>query len=165
MVNQEKQQPDRDLLKLEYQEAVTHSRFIVATRFNYFASFTTFFFILVGGFYYAWIAKEDVLGEPLKSWIMLLVVLFGFYMVTVALFLEHRATQLYRAADNRAAELERLMGIENGIRQILIMPGRIKKFLGIPITHTTSIRMFYRLVALIWIIAMIFSICRIWILI
>lgn len=150
---------DPDFLKLEYQECVSASRFVVGTRFNYFVSFTTFFFILVGGFHYIWTTETKVFGE-LKPWIMLAIAVFGIYMVVTALILEQRAAQLYRTADNRAAELERLMGIQNGVRQIFVMPVQKKKFLGIPITHTASIRMFYRVVAFIWILLVLFSVYR-----
>lgn len=145
---------------MEYQECVSASRFVVGTRFNYFVSFTTFFFILVGGFHYAWASQVNVFGG-LKPWIMLAIALFGLYMVAIALILERRAAQLYRTADNRAADLERLMGIQGGIRQIFVMPWQRKKFLGIPVTHTASIRMFYGVVALIWISLILFSVYQI----
>jgi len=62
LVNQEEKQPDQDLLKLEYEKAISHGEFIVGIRFNYFISFTTFFFILVGAFYYVWATEENVPG-------------------------------------------------------------------------------------------------------
>jgi hypothetical protein len=78
-------------------------------------------------------------------------------MVAISLILERRAAQLYRAADNRAADLERLMGIQNGIRQIFVMPELKKKFFGILLTHTASIRMFYGAIAVFWAILVIVS--------
>ena len=94
---------------------------------------------------------------------MFAVASFGAYMAIIVLILEQRTIQLYRTADNRAAELEKLLGIKDGIRQIFVMPGQVKKFLGVPITYTASITMFYWGVALIWILAMIVSMYQIWI--
>lgn len=160
MVDQEEKQSDRDTLNIEYQECVTHSRFVVSTRFSYFVSFTTFFLILVGGFHYVWTAEIDVFGK-LKPWIMLSISLFGFYMVGIVLILELRAAQLYRASDRRAANLERLMGIKDGIRQIFVMPEQRKKFFVIPLTHTAGIGMFYGAIALIWFVLILFSVYQI----
>ena len=160
MTNEEDKQTNRDPLNIEYQECVTHSRFVVSTRFSYFMSFTTFFFVLIGGFHYVWTAEESVFGK-LKPWIMLVVSAFGFYMVGIVLILERRAAQLYRAADKRAADIEKLMGIQNGIRQIFIMSNQRKKFFGIPLTHTAGIAMFYGAVALIWLALIFFSVCDI----
>lgn len=149
--------PDPDFLKLEYQECVSASRFVVGTRFNYFTSFTTFFVVLVGGFYYVWTTKKETLGE-LKPWFLLAIAVFGLYTVSTVLILEQRAIQLYRAADNRAAELEQLMGIKDGIRQIFVSSGRKSKFLGIPLTHTVGIGLFYWVIFVIWLIAVFFGI-------
>lgn len=158
MADQEKKQPDKDSLNIEYQECVSASRFVVGTRFNYFLSFTTFFFILVGAFHYVWASDQNVFGT-LKPTVMLTIALFGLFMVAIALTLEQRAAQLYKDADKRATELERLMGIQGGIRQIFIftLPAQRKKFFFIPVTHTASIRMFYRVVNFIWILLMLFS--------
>lgn len=160
MVSQEEKQPDQDLLKLEYQEAVSHSRFIVGIRFSYFISFITIFFALVGAFHYVWISEAKAL-EQLKPGIMLAIAMFGFYMVVVAIIIERRNIQLYRAADNRAADLERLMGIKGGIRQIYVMPWRTQYFFGITVTHSMGVAMFYRAVAFIWIALALFSVYKI----
>ena len=131
MVDQEEKEPNRELLNIEYQECVSASRFVVGTRFNYFASFTTLFFILIGGFYYIW-SEEEKVEKELKPWLLFVISGFGLYVISTVLILEKRVVQLYRAADKRAAELERLMGIQNGVRQIFIAPERVQYFFGIP---------------------------------
>ena len=143
-------------LNLEYQECVSASRFLVGTRFNYFASFTTFFIVLIGGFYYVWITEEAKLGY-LKPWFLLAISMFGLYTVSTVLILEKRVIQLYRSADNRAADLERLMGIKDGIRQTFVTPKLQSKFLGIPMTHTAGIGLFYKVIFVIWLVVVIFS--------
>ena len=160
MVNQEEKQPDRELLNIEYQECVSASRFIVGTRFNYFVSFTTLFLILVGGFYYIW-SEEEKVEEELKPWLLLAIAVFGLYVISTVLILEKRVVQLYRSADNRAAELERLMGIQNGVRQIFVAPERVQYFFGIPLTHTFGIGMFYKVIFVTWLFAVLFSIYQI----
>ncbi|MDO8660009.1 MAG: hypothetical protein Q7K54_05435 [Candidatus Parcubacteria bacterium] len=145
-----------DLLKLEYEKAISHGEFIVGIRFNYFLSFTTFFFILVGAFHYVLITEEKVFGG-LKPWLMFAIALFGFYTVVVAFIIELRSVQLYRASDQRAADLEMLMGIKNGIRQILLMPKRKIPLIGIPVGHAAGIAMFYGAVSLFWILLTFFS--------
>ncbi len=159
MVNQEEKQPDQDLLKLEYEKAISHGEFIVGIRFNYFISFTTFFFILVGAFYYVWATEENV-PEKLKPVLMIAISVFGFYTVGVAFIIELRSVQLYRASDQRAADLEKLMGIKDGIRQILLMPKQKLRFLRITIGHAAGIAMFYVLVAFVWIFLLCFSVYK-----
>lgn len=156
MVNQGEKHPDRELLNIEYQECVSASRFFVGTRFNYFASFTTLFLVLIGGFYYIW-AEEEKVNKELNPWLLFAISLFGLYVISTILILEQRVIQLYRATDNRAAELELLMGIKNGIRQTLVAPGRVQHFLGIPLTHTFGIEMFYKVIFVIWLIVVLFS--------
>ena len=158
----QEEQPNRELLKIEYQECVSSGRFIVGIRFSYFVSFTTFFFILVGAFHYVWTSEVEALKQ-LRPGVMLAIAGFGFYTVIVAMILEKRSIQLYRTSDNRAADVEQLMGIKSGIRQIFMMPFRtqylfIKK---IPITHSMGIAMFYRAVASIWIVLILFSVYEI----
>lgn len=165
MVDQGEKQPDRDLLKLEYQECNSHTRFIVGIRFSYFVSFTTLFFALVGAFYFVWISEAKEL-QQLKPVAMLAIAGFGFYTVFVARMIEQRNIQLYRTSDSRAADLEWLMEIKEGIHRILVMQGRKQYLLKIPVTHTRAIDMFYRAVAIVWVLLVLFSIgfgiYRIW---
>lgn len=53
---------DKELLQLEYRECVEHGRFMVGVRFNYFITFTTFFFVLIGAYNYVLIAEPKVFG-------------------------------------------------------------------------------------------------------
>lgn len=152
--------PDPFFINLEYQECVSVSRFVVGNRFNYFVSFTTFFVVLVGGFYYVGITEKEILQE-LKPWFLLAIAGFGLYTSIIVLILEQRGIQIYQTADNRAAELERLMGIKDGIRQILVMSQRKKKLLGVPLTYTFGIKSFYWLIFVIWTNAVIASIFQV----
>ena len=157
MAYQEEKPPDRWLLKIEYQECVSHGRFIVGIRFSYFVSFTTFFFALVGAFHYVWATQDEVFGK-LKPWLMLAIAMFGFYTVIVAMIIERRSIQLYRASDSRAADVELMMGIRGGIRQTFKMPWRTQYFFRIiPVTHSAGVAMLYRAVAFIWIVLALFS--------
>lgn len=148
-----------DLLKLEYQECVSSSRFHVGIRFSYFVSFTTVFLILVGTFNYIWAMEPDKLGR-LKPWTMISIAGFGLFTAIVAIMIEIRNHQLYRTADIRAAFLEKKMGIIGiigGIRQIYANPVKPHRILWVPITHTVGIRMFYGVVLLIWILLILIS--------
>lgn len=74
-------------------------------------------------------------------------------MREVAWLIELRCVQIFRACDNRAAILERLMGIKSGIRQTFADPTWREKILGvIPIGHAVAIALFYRIVWLVWLL-------------
>ena len=151
--------PKDDLLRLEYQECVSHSRFIVDIRFRYFVSFTTFFFVLMGAYGYIWVSEKKVFGE-LKSFLLCALAFFGLMTVVVATMIERRNIHIFRTCNNRAAMLERLMGIEEiggGIWQLLADPARRRKFLGITVAHTTAISVFYGAVFLVWLMILVFS--------
>lgn len=156
MADEEQPPQNQELLRLEYHECVSHSRFIVGIRFTYFVSFTSFFFILVGAYHYIWASAPEVFGQ-LKPWLRLVVGLFGFFVLGVAWFIEWRGAQISRTFDRRAAELEKLMGIENGIRQNLADPKQRNRFLGIPVAHTVAISLFYSGIAIVWFLLVVYS--------
>ena len=157
---EERGMSDQELLKLEYQECAAHSRFTVGHRFTYFVSFSTFFFLLIGAFNYVWITQQRVFGE-LKNYLLVMISGFGFLTVIIAILIERRNVQIFRTCDNRAAVIERRMGIGGvggGIWQILTDPERRQRFLNIPVSHTVAISLFYTAVAIIWWLLIIFSI-------
>jgi len=154
---EEREMPEQELLKLEYQECVAHSRFTVGHRFTYFISFATIFFILIGAYNYVWTAEAKTSGQ-LKPVLLLMIAIFGFFTVFTAWMIEKRCIQIYRTCDNRAASLERLMGIgDGGIWQVLTDQGRREKFFGIPIGHATAISLFYGIVSTIWLLLVVLS--------
>lgn len=148
MGNEEKVE-NQNLLHFEFQECVSHSRFVVGIRFTYFVSFTSFFFVIIGTYHYVWASEPGVFGE-LKPWLLLTLSTFGSFVLVVAWFIEKRGAQISRAFDARAATLEKAMGIENGIRQKLVDPKQKPRSLGIPISHTLTISIFYSGIALVW---------------
>lgn len=154
---EEREAKDQELFKLEYQECASHSRFTVGHRFTYFISFATIFFVLIGAYNYVWITEVKALGQ-LKSLFLLLISIFGLITVWVAWMIEWRCIQIYRTCDNRAAAVERLMGIGGGgIWQVLTDQGRRKKFLGIPIGHVAAISLFYGAVLSTWLLLVMVS--------
>lgn len=161
---EERGTPDQELLKLEYQECASHSRFTVGHRFTYFVSFSTFFFLLIGAYNYIWSTEQMVFGE-LKDTLLLVISGFGFITVAIASMIERRNVHIFRICDSRAATVEKLMGISGvggGIWQILVDPGRRERFLNIPISHTVAISFFYLVVAIIWFLLIIFSSYQMW---
>lgn len=148
MENEEKVE-NQNLLRFEFQECVSHSRFVVGIRFTYFVSFTSFFFVMVGAYHYVWASEPRVFGE-LKPWLLLILSTFGSFVLVVAWFIEKRGAQISKVFDTRAATLEKAMGIENGVRQKLVDPEQKPRSLGIPISHTLAISIFYSVIALVW---------------
>jgi len=157
---EEREISDQELLKLEYQECASHSRFTVGHCFTYFVSFSTFFFLLIGAYNYVWSTEQRVFGD-LKNFLLLTIAGFGFLAVIIAQIIEQRNVQIFRACDSRAATVERLMGIGGiggGIWQILTDPERRERLLNIPISHTVAISLLYLLVVIIWFSLIILSV-------
>lgn len=147
-------------LNLEFDECVSSSRFHVGVRFNYFISFTTIFFGLVAAFHLVWTTEPDVFGK-LKPWFLFAISLFGFFTAIVAIIIELRTYQIFRAADKQADLLEERMGIKHGIRKIYAEPLPPYRFLKIPLRHTVAIGFFYGLIAFVWTLLIIFSVYEI----
>lgn len=150
----EDESPDndvKDLLKLQYEKCIEHGNIIVGTRFTYFVSFTTVFFVLMGAWYYIW-TSEAVAVVPLKSYILGATAIFGFMSVSVAIIIELRNIQVFKTCYKLAAKVEGEMKIRGGIWQILMNPKIVRKFLYIPVSHTAAIMIFYGSVAIIWIL-------------
>ena len=160
-MGEDEKNPDRELLKLEYEECVSHGRFVIGIRFTFFVSFLTVFFVLMGAYHYIW-ATEPKVFRHLKPFVLLAAALFGLYTVIVAKIIERRNIQTYRTCDDRASILERMMGIQNGIRQVFASLEWEQRFLGIPMTHAVGISMFYWAVTLIWTLLILFSSYQLW---
>lgn len=151
---QEDESPDNDgmdIHRLQYEKCIEHGNIIVGTRFSFFASFATIFFVLMGAYYYIW-TSETGLIVPLKPIILFLTAIFGFMSASVAIITEMRNIQVIRTCYRQAAFIEsKKLKIRGGIWQILMKPGIIRKFLYIPVSHTFGIMTFYVSVAIIWI--------------
>lgn len=146
-----------DAVKLEYQECTAAGRSIVNIRFTYFASFATFFVLLIVGYQYVWI-KQDVFQW---RWSVLLLVLslFGSLITSSAKIIEKRNIFLHRIADKRAEELEKEMGIQDGVRQRLLVPQARTSVFGreVNIAHGVAIDIVYYAVDCVWSFLLVYS--------
>lgn len=151
-------------LELEYKECLASTRYTSDIRFNYFASFVTFFGILVGAYYLIWISEAKVVA-PLKPWIMLGVSVFGLFMAFIALMIETRNRATLRACARHATLLESEMTpILYGermrrlrLREMMETPETINRVFGIDATHGRAIMITYRVIFGIWLGLIAFS--------
>ncbi|OGZ42579.1 MAG: hypothetical protein A3C80_03735 [Candidatus Ryanbacteria bacterium RIFCSPHIGHO2_02_FULL_45_43] len=159
--NDEDEKPAPEDIRLEYQECATLSRFFVGIRFSFFASFITFFVILIGGYHYVWSARRAVFGE-LQPYLLFVVAFSGLIVAVVGWLVEKRNVFLYRTCDERLQELEEELRIPMGIYRRLRFPTAFSRFLGIPARHVVAIYTMYTAISIVWIILVVYSGYRVW---
>ena len=79
---------EREELHLEYKECASLSRFVMGLRFSFFATFVTFFVVLMVGYNHVWAAPKEY--GALRTWLLIGISIFGCVVATFAWVIEIR---------------------------------------------------------------------------
>lgn len=143
----------REELHLEYKECASLSRFVMGLRFSFFATFVTFFVVLMVGYNHVWAAPKDY--GALRPWLLVGMSVFGCAVATFAWVIEIRNLFISATCDQHAEALERRLNIDRGLYHRLRRRGA--QWLRFPATETYMMAGFYNLAFFIWVALLICS--------
>ena len=139
---------EREELHLEYKECASLSRFVMGLRFSFFATFVTFFVVLMVGYNHVWAAPKEY--GALRTWLLIGISIFGCVVATFAWVIEIRNLFISSTCEQHAETLERKMKIDRGLYHRLRRRGA--QWLRFPATETYMVAAFYNLTFFIWVV-------------
>lgn len=145
---------EREELHLEYKECASLSRFVMGLRFSFFATFVTFFVVLMVGYNHVWAAPKKY--GPFQPWLLASISFFGCVVATFAWVIEIRNLFISSTCEQHAEALERRMKIDRGLYHRLRRRGA--QWLRFPATETYVVAGFYNITFCVWMVILVYSI-------